>query len=391
MLAMNYSDQMTGGSANVMNLQCFVGHHLSGVKVVEPFLHTTGSTLGVGLSPSYEKMRSQDMNTVKHSDIFDKNEWALYAGERQYSPLVTWEHFMRTSPRKLILVHHTWLSKDCDDNMIASTIEFVTENKFEIVRHVCLNFRYKGVLTSQGLLHTIYGDFNPSDVTVIFNVWGGISFHVADYRYAVSDTRCNRVYEIRLFHHSKQLSNDVKDYCKRHLNRTSGYVAVMIRIEYFAIFHDLYKLPAEEQRIKLMECFNSIYLKVQSLQEERNLKGTLLTMDIGKHGSTGLRGNSSQYLDMKSLEKAVSDFFYSMSLDRDEWQDSFENVARFKVSGYIAIIQQELAANSGCLILAGGGTFQKNAKALYTEFHQQTGLNCVLHMCLNWLGSLGYS
>ena len=66
-MAMHYNDQITGSIANVMNLQCFVGHHLKEVKVVEPFLNSIGSILGVSLSPSYEKLDPQDMNCLLYT------------------------------------------------------------------------------------------------------------------------------------------------------------------------------------------------------------------------------------------------------------------------------------------------------------------------------------
>ena len=79
-MALDYSDQMTGSSANVMNLQCFIGHHVKGVKVIEPFIHPKGSLFGVSLSPSYTmsqgyKLKLEEINSVKLSDVLDINEY----------------------------------------------------------------------------------------------------------------------------------------------------------------------------------------------------------------------------------------------------------------------------------------------------------------------------
>lgn len=381
-MAMHYSDQMTGASGNVMNLQCFVGHHLRGVKVVEPFLHPSGSTLGVGLSPSFEKMSPHLLNMVKHSDIFDAREWADYAKSREYAPLISWKDFMKRTPKKLILVHHQWETRECNQSMINATKEFVTEHKFKIVRQVCINFVYMGVLTPRELLGEIYGDFSPNEVVVIINHWGGIMHNIEEYRFSVTRaTSCYRRSDVRLYHHSKPLLDDVNEYSRRYMNNSSQYVAVMVRIEWLGIHNKLYRLSAEDQRIKLMECFNSIYLKVNSLKAKMGLQGTLITMDVGKHGSTGLKDEWSPYVDISSLNEAVKGFFRTMLLNKDDWEDSFVSVARFNVSGYIAVMQQELAANSVCLILVGGGTFQRNAKALYDEVHSLTSTNCILNLC----------
>ena len=382
-MAMHYSDQLTGASRNLLSLQCFVGRHLKDVEVVEPFLAPIGSTLGVALSPSFEKMKLQDLNKVKHSDIFDVNEWTDYAKSQHYAPLISWEDFMKTSPKKLILVHHTWSKKHCDETMVASTKEFVTNNSFTVVKQVCLNFRELGLLSPVTFRHMIYGKmFKPSEVVVIFNRWGGIVHRVLDYRISLKHTTCHRDEEPCLWHHSQQLSNDVKEYARRYMNETTQYVAVMIRVEYFAIYHKLRNLSADVQRSKLMKCFNSIDQKVRSLKQQRNINSTLLTMDVGKHGSIYFRSGKSPVMDIDVLKKAVPEFFelmFGKSFTQDMWEDSFESVARFNVPGYIAIMQKELAANSACLLVVGGGTFQDSAKTLYNELH--FGPKCIVKVC----------
>ena len=376
-LVIRYSDQLTGSTGNLLNLQCFVGHHMKDVRVVEPFLDPRGSVLGVSLSPSYDKLDPQDVNTVKLSDVFDIDELTEYSRSRNYAPLISWNDFLDSHPKGLILVHHTWETNDCGDYMIQATKEFVTENNFNILRQVCINFRNTGVLSPQKFLDTVYGDLQPNEVVVAFNRWGGIVNRVEDFRLSVSGTSCYRGNDIRLFHHSKLVSSDCKDYSMKYLNKTDNYMAVMVRVEYFAINYNFKELPAEARHDKLMECFKNISTKVESVKRERNITDTLLTMDIGKHGSFYFKSPDDV------LKQAAHDFFEMMfgkSLTQDEWEQSFEEVARFKVSGYIAIMQKALAANSACLLLAGRGSFfQSSAETLYNELHPDS--SCVLHAC----------
>ena len=206
------------------------------------------------------------------------NEWTDYAKSRHYAPLISWKDFIKTSPKKLILVHHTWSTKDCDETMVASTKEFVTNNSFTVVKRVCLNFRDLGLLSPVKFQQTIYGKmFKPSEVVVIFNRWGGIVHRVLDYRISLKHTTCHRDEEPCLWHHSQQLSNDVKEYARRYMNETTQYVAVMVRVEYFAIYNNLRNLSADVQRSKLIESFISIDHKVRSLKQQRNINSTLLT------------------------------------------------------------------------------------------------------------------
>ena len=379
-MAMHYSDQMTGASVNLMNLQCFVGKHLKYVKVVEPFLHPSGSTLGVALSPSFVELKPQDINRVRLSDVFDIAEWTDYAKSREYAPLISWEDFMRISPKNLILVHHQWQTKECDQSMVNATKEFVTENDLEVVKQVCINFRYTGVMSPQKLQKTIYGEFKPNEVVVIINRWGGIAGNVQDFRLSIRSTPCYRGKEIR--HHSKQLLSDMNEYSRRYMNNTRQYVAVMVRVEHFAINRRLNRLSATVQRQKLMECFNNIVYIVKEVKREININGTLLTMDVGKHGSIYFRTEKSVLMDIHVLNKILPEFFFNMfgqTFTQEIWEDSFTSVARFDVPGYIAIMQKELAANSVCLIVAGGGSFQGSTKILYKELHPSS--ECIISAC----------
>ena len=183
------------------------------VRVVEPFLDPRGSVLGVSLSPSYDKLDPQDVNTVKLSDVFDIDELTEYSRSRNYAPLISWNDFLDSHPKGLILVHHTWQTNDCGDHMTQATKEFVTENNFDIVRKVCINFRNTGVLSLQKFLDTLYGEFKPNEVVVIFNRWGGNQDHVQNYRLSVSGISCYRYTDrLAVFHCSNCISSDCKDY-----------------------------------------------------------------------------------------------------------------------------------------------------------------------------------
>ena len=385
-MAMHYSDQMTGASANLMNLQCFFGHHLKDVRVVEPFLHPIGSTLGVSLSPSFDKLERQNMNTVKHSDVFDSGEWEKYSSSRKYAQLISWNDFMKTCPKKLIVVHHLYSSpkKDsqCDPKyMIGATQEFVTENRFEVVKQVCLNFQHSGVLSPKGLIKAIYGDFKANEVVVIFNRWGGLSSGVENFRLAVNDASCKRGDNIRLFHHSKQLLSDVNKYSSKYMNKAIQYEAVMVRLEYVVINRRLAGKPVDVQRKQITECFNDITRKAAAAKAERNITTVLLTMDVGKYGTIGFRKNNPR-LGREVLDETVPKFLSDLmgeSFSQSEWEDSFESVARFNAPGYIAIMQLELAARSLCLIQAGGGSFQATARTLHNELHRDS--RCTLSAC----------
>ena len=383
-MAMHYSDQMTAACVNFRNLLCFVGQYMKDVRVVEPFLAPIGSTLGICLSPTFDGIDPKRMNRVKLSDIYDVDAWKSYAETRTYAPIISWEEYMNIRPNKIILVHHQWYTKECEPYyMINATKEYVTENKFEIVKQVCINFRYTGLLSNQGLIDFIYGEFKPNEVVVVFNRWGGIVPVVEDFRFSLKSTLCYRGKEKHLlFHPSKQLASDIKEYSRRYMNGSSRYVAAMFRVGFFAIREKLKKLPDNVQRNKLLECFRSINQKLITVKNERNLSGSLLTLDVGKYGSIYFRRENSPFLNGRILNETVPKFFeimFGQSLTQKIWEDSFESAAHFKFPGYVAIMQKHLAANSQCLILAGGGTFQESTRMFFNEIHPNS--DCILTAC----------
>lgn len=382
-LALHYADQMTGSSANVMNLQCFVGQHIgAGVKVVEPFLYPKGSWFGVSFSALYSSPE-----TVRLRDILDISEWDHYARLHGYAPLISWKNFIDNGPRKLILVHRTSPENDCrEDNIMANaTKEFVIANKFEIVRRICINFTKTGMLSPSEFIDIVYGAYSPNEVVVIFNTWGGAVDMIRDnYRYGIKETPCNRGKEYKhLVQHSEQILNDTKKYVTQYMNKTDHYLAVMVRLERFILSNDLKGLSSESLQTRVDGCLNEIHYAVKILRNKRNIKQILLTMDIGKYGTKGFSKKSKDF-DVDVVNKTGQQLFeilFKNSLTQDVWEDSFDRVAHFTDPGYVAILQQELAADSVCLVLAGGGSFQRAAERLYEQKHTSLRKKCVYHVC----------
>lgn len=386
-LAINYSDQMTGSIENLRNLQCFVGKYIDNVRVVEPFV--IESMLGVSLSPSYSQWRYniplENLNKVRLRDIVDINQWENNTRLNGFASLVTWNCFMKKSPKKLLLVYHTWKTKKVEDwRQFLSTVtkEFVVENDFKIVRRVRINFVQTGELSPQEFLNTVYGPLNPNEVVVVLNTWGGISPHVEKFRYAINDSFCSRNGSIML-NHSKQLLNDVDEYATKYLDKR--YIAVMVRLEQYSYkFTNMIEQPLDYQHKTLKKCFDEIIQKVEWLKKWKNISVSLLTMDIGKYGALCFQPGRHHVFDAVVVNETVHNFFKSLfgeTWTQDAWEESFTDVAHFDIPGYVAMMQQELAANSDYLVLAGGGSFQSNAQALYKKRHPDSKF--FYHVCLN--------
>ena len=362
-LGLHFSDQMTGSITNVLCLQCWARQ--LDLLVVEPF--AVESYLGASLKTGQEGLEE---NSVRLSDIFDVNLLREHSKERGYSPLTSWEEFLRYAPRKLILVTQPW-NGDCVaylEEFREKVVPFAKEHKFTIIREVCFNFAKSGSEeTSKSFNARIFKEDNPQTVTVMFDRWGGIDRgRGEDFRMVITDSHCVRSVgeAVRVCRSSESIVNDTQLYATKYFNGNL-YNSVMIRFQYFFLNHQLYSKSEEVQSSRIDGCLESILSKWKELKSNYS---TLLTMDFGRHGTIGL--HAGPWLDEKI--RHFFDSIYGTALSLEQWEESFESIARKKSRAYIAQMQKELAGRSQCLVLAGAAgmsAFQDQARTLHDVYH----------------------
>ena len=394
-LSLHFSDQMTGAMANVLSLQCWAEQ--SNLLVVEPFV--IHSWLGASLKTGRE---GSEENAVRLSDVFDIDVWQRHSREKGYSRLVSWEEFLSNAPRDVIIASQP-VAGDCKhkmDKLRSISMPFATEHNFTVVKEVCFNFGESGVLTDKGILSHLYGEYLPQQVTVLFRRWGGIGKTLSDiFRMRISDSRCGRNVSdvLSVSTKSQSLMDDVQQYISTYLNGASTFTAVMVRFQYFIINHKLltdeqlkyHPTDSHQNYSALLEsCLQSILTELRSLKADNST--TLLTMDFGTHGSqfSNSKGEAvSIFKDYPWMDKQVKSLFrsiYGSSLSLEEWEDSFEFVAKKNNSGYIAQMQKELAARAQCLMLAGAdgqSSFQEQTKSLFESYHGKYVDSCFARAC----------
>ena len=369
-LALHFSDQMTGSITNVLCLQCWARQ--LDLLVVEPF--AVESYLGASLKTGQEGLEE---NSVKLSDIFDGSLLRKHSKKKGYSPLVSWEKFVRYTPRKLILVTQPISYGGCDSDLETlreQVVPFAKEYNFTIIREVCFNFLKNGSEeTSKSFNARIFQEDDPQTVTVMFDRWGGIDReHGDDFRMAISDSQCWRSVgeAVRVCRSSESIVNDAQLYATKYFNG-GLYNAVMIRFQYFFINHQLNSKSEEVQSAMIDGCLESILAKWKELKSNYS---TLLTMDFGSYGTIDF--NSGPWLDEKI--RRFFDRIYGTALSLEQWEESFESIARKKSRAYIAQMQKELAGRSQCLVLAGSAgmsSFQDQARTLHDIYHSSPVCN----------------
>lgn len=146
-LALHYSDQMTGSTLNLVSLQCWAHSLGPSVKVVEPFVRR--SVLGLDNQHRInmnDTAASEGLKSVALTDVYDEEKWKEFTtGHEGYSPLVSWDNFLEDSPRKMIVVerecmdHHKCMA--CGDerikDLLLSMEVLQSRYGFEVVHRIC--------------------------------------------------------------------------------------------------------------------------------------------------------------------------------------------------------------------------------------------------------------
>lgn len=364
-LAMDYSDQLTAGSVNLLSLQCWASQLHDRVKVVEPFLRC-GSYWGV------EASHLRNASTLRLRDIFNATGWRRYSTNRALSPLANWEDFLKTAPRKMVLAGLG--RKALDKRFYDFALKFAKVRGFKIVRQVCTDSKI--VFSAREFQSRIYGNFRPADTVVLFDTWSGISGTLPRpplrYRLPINDLHwCERDSSIKKFMdsipQSRRILGNGRRYIKRFLSHSShGYIAVMFRLEQLFVGR---KLITESDKLRGgSKCIESILKKVTAIKR-KGLTQVFLAMDSGKYGSYKYRSKNRTVVHQLSHD-LFRRLYDGGSMTFDSWEASFRSVADFLAPGYVAMLQLSVAVRATELLLAGGGSFQSVAEREIKFRHQ---------------------
>ena len=403
-LATHYSDQLTGSTANVISLQCWASTLPGNIRVVEPFLHY-GSLLGFNLNP-YPNNNTKPAegtgprygegqkfeNTVKASDLFDIAQWSNFISAHHFAPFISWSYFIQHAPKQLIIVDQACVGTTSACMKCASNNAFFESNlflkfaeqfaqfyKFQLVRKICYQ---RKTYSQKNFQKLVYGQYNPQDSVVIFNHFGGVEKNGDKFRTRVDSNRCNRFNCFLSVRTNPLILRQSATYIGKYMPRArmSGYVSVMVRMEYLAISHKFRRMSKKQQNNTMMKCVEKIVDQVNIMKKKANIYEVFISTDVGKYGSAGLRRSSSLFHN--DILQAGLDRLYKALLgdttDRDDMMARIDAVVQVQSPGYVAQLERNIAANATCLVLAGGGSFHGTVRKLYNTQYRETRLhnNC---------------
>ena len=231
---------------------------------------------------------------------------------------------------------------------------------FHLVRKVCYQRKLYSQKEFQDL---VYGPYDPQDSVIVFNHFGGMEKNGNRFRTRVDLNRCVRrnlsapVISTSL-HILRVSANYIERYNMPHA-RVSGYVGVLVRMEFIAMAHKFSKMSKKQQNISMNECFEQIVSEVATIKRRNYISEVFIGTDIGKYGSMNLR-KSSNLIDYELLLAGLDRMYKRLlgSANRESMMARIDAVVPIQSPGYVALLEKNIAANASCLVLAGEGPFR---------------------------------
>ena len=232
-LALSYFDQISHAAGRVQSHQCWAAK-MGGAKIVEPFVIDT-SYLGGLLSDM------DASNATRLRDLFDLEHWNRHSIESSLPPLISWEEFLQTATRQVILVRNNWrqLFRNepfrCEardfEKLRTFWTQFLEPHGFQIFKKLCVDLKKRSELTK-----VIVDQNSDIDVTVIIDDWREmVGVRGPSLPYMVTDSNCDKSFRgqtvLNWLKPSLKVMNDTDLYISKYLDTDHKYISVMIRWE----------------------------------------------------------------------------------------------------------------------------------------------------------------
>lgn len=388
-LCLTYREQQTKAAVNMFSLQCWAKTLL--VNVVEPFLHD--SRFVVPLDTSQKAM-------LAFSDVFSLRQWDALTTKLSFAPLAPWRQFLSNASRDMIVVHLQYSSvmsihqriesgekathlaisdkykKGCTKKKeISGQLNYLAQYGFKVVREVCINFQHGDEITMLQFNSHIFGSYHPRDVTILMNEWRGFATSAdSGKRILINDACWSRSTSLPSLYlrPSQRVYCDAHNYQAMYLGgRNSPYISVIVRTEKIRLI-----------KLGMHGCLQETLKLLAHVQSTMRINSTFLSMDIGQYGSNTMDSNRLQ-LDQGNFSAeydALISGIYGRGASTEMWEKTFEAVTSVREAGYIASLQKILVAEGHCLVVVGGGSFQKHTIMLHRLAKKKKGVKPCVHI-----------
>ena len=377
MLALNYWEQQTQGVKSLLQMQCLASR--MGLRVVEPFIHD---------SLLITSPRTITANSLHLSEMMNLDVWNKEAARRfGLLPITQWSVFLSDAPKDIIVVCMRYRTpqspkapepgynfrggcpESCFRSMDTTLTTLGNHGNFRAIQKVCSNFvDYGGTVEEHSFIENILGPRGYRNVTVLLNEFRGF---FGLYRTPVL-SYCGLDFHSLNFtiDPSSKVMSDARKYIAGVFN-DQPFIAVLGRLERVVL----------NLKRNLSECTLVLKSLLGNLTDQHNVGHRFLGMDAGRFGSKGTQRDITS--DGKVVLKAV----YSGALSLSDWESNFQKYASRKEAAYVANLQRAIASQAKCLVMFGGGGFQKQAQHMYERQHPNVSERCIDMLCYEHKGN----
>ena len=380
-----YAEQQIGAAMNMFSLQKWA--KTVNACVVEPFVIDSQFKLLSGYP-------IKDLNNkLRFRDYFNIQIWNELSVANNATPLTSWSDFLNRKPKTFIFVAiinayknvinpvhinddimNQFACKDTFDWFTHKLKDYKDLLQAKMVRRVCLSF-FDTRMNISDFTQYIYGDIDPTDTIVWFQIWKGFSYNN---RVRVVQQYFHRTREILpMVCSSDRIITDAQNYVRRYLGTEFGeYVGISIR----SVVRAKYLTPPGEENMFTFfkDCFKNLGETILSLNTTN--KKVFMSLDLGRFGDKTQTLFISPPM-ITSIEDMLFQTLYNGSVKMQEWESSFiDSTNGITDSGYIAAVQRTILDNSKCLIMFGGrSNFQRNIELKFKDKYGND--SCIRDVC----------
>ena len=392
-VTLGFSGQQASGMQALVSQLCWVGSFGLPMYVVEPFIrnNTVGCILNRG--------------EPRFSEYFDLRKFSEASTREGYTELASWNDFMKNAPRRTILITMNGinstgtrlptrvvytagkLTHGCYNLSYPIKFRYLLEQMqdFCITEVITAPFAFlsEKIFTAEEMYNVIFKKWKPEEVTLIISLWRA-PWYVPNPK--LEDPHfCRHSQGKRLrdrFYPSLQLLKHAEKYENMFL-KSRNSLAVMMRME-----HVVYQILKKRKDWSLEVCLRNLTDTVKRIQKGFSTSKAFVTADIGNYKSASwgnllpmyaTSSNETQLMEtVKRTVCALSNHEWTF----DEWEKSFvQSTGGIDSPSYIAALQRTIASRADCLVLLGGGSFQKLALETYVQNHPDRSKWCIHLVC----------
>ena len=400
-LSLSYMDQVSWAATRLRSLQCWAARLKRFDRVVEPFLD--GVHLGM---PSTSQAVAENF---KFGEIFDLQLWNVIGGERTFPPLASWEDFLATAPRKVVLVQivyendyhcpeNTSIVKECNHTHLRSFFtEFLEPHLFSVHSEVCIDFNVRGFLNESVFTQLIFsGVLSDESISLVFDEWRAMYPFVVEKDRDIKcflqfkDVACSPLntqmtdLTSRSLHPATNILITAQKYISLHLTSSPspGFVAVLVRWEKILLYH-FYRSWIEE-RYTGNQCMKLIVKYLEEIRRTKGIANVFFSTDIGKFGSSTFHLYNATSANLQTVTRHTEElirYMYGTSMTLERYEQTLLDVSGTTNPVLVSQVQKAVAAQAQCLLFVGSGLFHEHTLSMYKKLHK--GVDCykVVEVC----------